>query len=116
MGNELSSTPILPLSFGDCFVNGQLDIKKYQLYLLVRRKREENIEKPINSSECSKVNEDERPHKKRKCRSVKKHRIEITQHSFICILPIQTLFLVYNVLSLFQMFPLVCFMCDCVDF
>ena len=79
MGNELSSTPILPLSFGDCFVNGQLDIKKYQLYLLVRRKREENIEKPINSSECSKVNEDERPHKKRKCRSVKKHRIEITQ-------------------------------------
>ena len=36
MGNELSSTPILPLSFGDCFVNSRLDIKKYQLYLLVK--------------------------------------------------------------------------------
>ena len=76
MGNNISSTPILPLSFGDCFVNGQLDIKKYQLYLLVKRKQEENVEISFISS-LSKANDDERPHKKRKVRLVKKHRIEI---------------------------------------
>ena len=41
MGNKTSSTPILPLAFGDCFVKLQLDIKKFQLYLLGKKKREE---------------------------------------------------------------------------
>ena len=38
MGNDLSSLSILPLSFGKCFVNGELNIRKYQLYLLVKKK------------------------------------------------------------------------------
>ena len=42
----------------------------------MKRKQEENIEIPFISS-LSKANDVERPHKKRKVRSVKKHRIEI---------------------------------------
>ena len=38
MGNGLSSTSILPLTFGECFINSQLNIKKHQLYLLVKKK------------------------------------------------------------------------------
>ena len=62
---------------GDCFVYGQLDIKKLQLYLLVKRKGEEHLEISIISRVSSNIDEAKRPYKKRKVRSRKKHRIEI---------------------------------------
>ena len=38
MVNGLSYASIILLTFGKCFINGQLDIKKYPLYLLVKKK------------------------------------------------------------------------------
>ena len=73
MGNDLSSPSILPLSFGKCFVNGELNIRKYQLYLLVKKKREDSIDLRINCSDSVNTDVEERPQKKRKTQSVKKH-------------------------------------------
>ena len=78
MGNNLSSPSILPLTFGECFINGKLNIMKYQLYLLVKRKREENLDIRINCSDSVNMHEEERPKKMRKTRSVKKHQIKIS--------------------------------------
>ena len=41
MGNSLATPPILPCTFHDCFQNGKLDIYKYQTYLILKRRREE---------------------------------------------------------------------------
>ena len=76
MGNDLSSPPILQLSFGEYFVNGELIIRKYQLYLLVKKTREDNLDLKINSSVSNNTDVKERPQKKRKIQSVKKNRIE----------------------------------------
>ena len=43
MGNNVSSPPILPLTFGDCFNDGCLDTNKFHIHMLVKRKREDNL-------------------------------------------------------------------------
>ena len=66
MGNDLSSTPVLPLNFRDCFTEGKIDIKKCQLHLLVIIKREDSLELPIDSSVNTLVDDDNKPaYKKR---------------------------------------------------
>ena len=50
MGNSLSVQPVIPQTFADCYPNGQLDIMKFQLYLLLKRKREEEEQSMIDLS------------------------------------------------------------------
>ena len=41
MGNKLSTPSLLPLSFNNYFNDGKPDINKYQLYLILKQKRDE---------------------------------------------------------------------------
>ena len=73
MGNNFSSPPILPLTFGYCFSDGCLDINNFQIHMLVKRKQEDNLMNgfvpvvtPSSEELCS-------PKKKRKCRTMKKN-------------------------------------------
>ena len=50
MGNSLSVQPVIPQTFADCYPNGQLDIMKFQLYLLLKRKREDEEQRLIDLS------------------------------------------------------------------
>ena len=77
MGNGLSSPTLLPLTFADCFTDGSIDIKKYQLYLVLKQKREESLESPINLIPHTQSNVDNSHEKKKRKRSVKKHRVKI---------------------------------------
>ena len=63
MGNSLSSPPILPLTVGEYFVNGELNIRKYQLYFPVKKKREDNLNLQINSSVSTNTDVEVRPKK-----------------------------------------------------
>ena len=77
MGNSLSSSPLIPLTFAEYFREGRIDINKYQLYLLVKRKRETSLQEPIHLIQNTEVNVDDNHTKKKRKRSVKKHRIQV---------------------------------------
>ena len=40
MGNNISSHPLLPVTLADCYIDGSLNVYKYQIFLLLKRKRE----------------------------------------------------------------------------
>ena len=65
MGNSLSSSPLIPLTFAECFREGRIDINKYQLYLLVKRKRETSLQEPIHLIQNTEVNVDDNHTKKK---------------------------------------------------
>ena len=76
MGNSVSVPPVIPLSFSDCFINGKLDVFKYQMYFFVKRKRERdecifNVDNIISSEET-------KPPPAKRIRTVKKHEVIIT--------------------------------------
>ena len=75
MGNGLSSPPLLPLTFADCFTEGSINIQKYQLYLLIKRQREDSLHAPINLIPRTQSNVDDGHQKKKRKRYVKKHRV-----------------------------------------
>ena len=53
MGVDFSRPPLVPMSFGDCFQNGNLDIFKHQVFPTQKRKREE--EEDILIGECNSI-------------------------------------------------------------
>ena len=99
MGNSLSSPTLLPLTFADCFTEGIIDIKKYQLYLLLKRKREDSLESPNNLFPPYQSNVDNGHQKKKRKRSVKKHRVQIfnADGSFMYMEPCSSLWYVLYV-------------------
>ena len=67
MGNNVSSPPILPLTFGDCFNNGCLDINKFQIHMFVKRKQEDKLMNCFVPAVTPSSDELHSPKKKRKC-------------------------------------------------
>ena len=99
MGNGLSSPPLLPLTFADCFTEGSINIQKYQLYLLIKRQREDNLQAPTNLIPQTQSNVDDGHQKKKRKRSVKKHRVQIqnADGSFMYMEPCSSLWYVLYV-------------------
>ena len=75
MGNNVSVAPIIPLSFGDCFIDGKFDIYKYQIYILIKKKREREDISFYYYHTIS--NKDLKPPPTKRIRTVKKHELII---------------------------------------
>ena len=76
MGNNVSSHPLLSVTLADCYVDGSLNVYKFQIFLLFKRKRE-NDEFFHNLRNSSSVSSESQPPQKRRKREVKKHNLEI---------------------------------------
>ena len=75
MGNIFSVPPVMTFSFGDCVIDGKLDINKYQIYFIIKKKRERE---GISFDFDHKISKKEVKPPEKRIRSVKKHELIIT--------------------------------------
>ena len=75
MADESSTPLVLPYEFTNCFHNGQLDLRKLQTHLQLKRKRDEEEQETINRAINSRstIETITPPRKPKRKRSVKRH-------------------------------------------
>ena len=75
MADESSTPLVLPYEFTNCFHNGQLDLRKFQTHLQLKRKRDEEEQETINHAINSRstIETSTPPRNPKRKRSAKRH-------------------------------------------